>query len=709
MTLVEAHASVALHGAWRTLLDALHEPAWIVEPQRLTLCAVNAAALALVGKQAAEVVGQPAQAMLATPEDLAYWADAADGHGDALHSEAVLVDAQGRLRHVSRRIQPLALASEGAVAAPVAGTHYLVALRDETDARRRNDERELLVAELQATLESTADGILVTDLSGRIRVFNRQFAALWGLPEGLLADRRDAAVAEWMLRGVADPQTYAQRLAVIADATLLQASERIVLRSGRVLERVTQPQCCQGRVVGRVWAFRDRTDIVQADQQIETLATTDELTGLANRRQLTHQMTRSMADAAPLGAPLALLLLDIDHFKQVNDSLGAAVGDRVLQDTAERLRACIRQGDVAARLGGDQFALLVHGADAGAAALAARRLLAAVAQTRRVDGLEFTLTASVGVALYPADAQDAAHMLRVAEQAMLNAKRSGRECFRLHRPQDAVDQRDRLALDHAMRQALTHQRFRLHYQPQIDLASGRVVGAEALLRWRDPELGEVSPARFIPVAEDSGFIIALGDWVLQQAVRQAARWLQGGLSLPVSINVSALQFARDDFAERVAAALAEQRLPGAMLELELTESILLHDAEEALRRLAQLSRLGVRLAIDDFGTGYSSLAYLKRYPIDRLKIDRSFVRGVPGDESDTAIVRAVVQLARALGMMVIGEGVETEAQREFLQDIGCHQYQGFLFAPALEPWVLEDRLRDVPMPPKRPKLTLVGR
>jgi EAL domain-containing protein (putative c-di-GMP-specific phosphodiesterase class I) len=269
--------------------------------------------------------------------------------------------------------------------------------------------------------------------------------------------------------------------------------------------------------------------------------------------------------------------------------------------------------------------------------------------------------------------------------------------------------RQRMRIDHAMRQALASQRFRLHYQPQIDLRSGAVIGAEALIRWRDPELGEISPATFIPVAEQTGFIIPIGDWVLEQAVRQAAAWRDQGLVMPISVNVSALQFQQDDFNARVASVLREHNLAGDLLELELTESILVHDANGALARLSQLSTLGVRLAIDDFGTGYSSLAYLKRFPIDRLKIDRSFVKGVPADDSDCAIVRAVVQLAQALGMKVIAEGVETEPQRAFLLELGCDEFQGFLFAPALDALSFEERVRGSRERGNRPRLSLVVR
>ena len=285
-------------------------------------------------------------------------------------------------------------------------------------------------------------------------------------------------------------------------------------------------------------------------------------------------------------------------------------------------------------------------------------------------------------------------------------KAAGRNSYRLHEARAEGDRRSHMKLDHAMRQALISGRFRLHYQPQVSLVDGRVVGAEALLRWRDPEWGEMSPALFIPVAEESGFIVAIGDWVLSQAVRQIALWQQRGRALPVAINVSALQFQQAQFVDRVAGVLAVSGVQPDLLELELTESILVHDADDALARLQALARLGVRLSIDDFGTGYSSLAYLKRFPIGKLKIDKSFVQGLPADDSDAAIVRAILQMARALGMKVIAEGVETPEQRQFLHDGGCDEFQGFVFAPALDTLSFEQR---VPMgAPSTPRFRLVG-
>ncbi|MBI5255602.1 MAG: EAL domain-containing protein [Burkholderiales bacterium] len=679
------------------MLDALADAAWIVDGRSLQVGAANAAAAALLGVAGPELAGMAATSLIATPEDLAFWDEVRQGSARQLDSETVLVNASARLVRVHRRVRPLA---DG---------HFLVTLQDRTEQQRQQDEREHLLAGLQATLESTGDGILVTDLAGRITAFNRRFAQVWGLPEALLTQRNDDAVFDWMRRSVVDPEAYQRRLATIQEATLLQASERLVLLSGQVLERVTQPQSCRGRPTGRVWAFRDHTALETASKRIEALTTTDGLTGLFNRRQLGEALTDSIRQAERNHGTLALLILDLDRFKQINDSLGHDIGDRVLLDTADRLKSCLRQGDQVARVGGDQFALLVQRVDSRGAESAARRVLEAISRPCAVDGLQFTMTCSVGVALYPVDGDNADLLVRHAETAMQRAKQGGRAGFRFHQPHHDDDLRQRMRLDHAMRQSLASNRFRLKYQPQIDLRSGAVIGAEALIRWRDPELGEVSPGEFIPVAEDSGFIVAIGDWVLTQAVRQAARWRHEGLVMPVSVNVSALQFQQADFIDRVAAVLREAELPGSLLELELTETILVQDADEALQRLSQLSQLGVRLAIDDFGTGYSSLAYLKRFPIERLKIDRSFIQGVPQDDSDAGIVRAIIQMSTALGMKVIAEGVETEPQRAFLLEAGCDQFQGFLYAPALDALSFDERVRGRPRGGKSSHLSLVGR
>jgi diguanylate cyclase (GGDEF)-like protein/PAS domain S-box-containing protein len=565
-------------------------------------------------------------------------------------------------------------------------------LNDRSEQQFAADEREALLGELQATLEATADGILVTDNSGRIRAFNQRFAQMWGLPVELLQSRNDAAVADWLRRNVEDREGYESRLASMQQGALLQTTDRLTLLSGEVFERVTRPLWSGGRSQGRVYSFRDLSERLAAEQRIEALSSTDPLTGLPNRLQLATLMAAAGARVRREGHSFALLVVNLDRFRQINDSLGHETGDRVLLDAARRIQGCLRAGDVLARTGGDQFAVLLQGADAMAAESTARRVLNVVAQPYEIDDAPFTLTCSIGVALSPSHGHAIDDLMRHAEAAMRAVKIGGRGNYRLHQPHADVDVRLHMRLDHAMRQALVSGRFRLHYQPQVNLRDGRLVGAEALIRWRDPELGEMAPATFIPVAEDTGFIVAIGDWVLSQAVRQATLWHERGLAVPIAVNVSALQFQQAQFVDRVMQVLAVSGLPPALLELELTESILVHDAQEALQRLHALAQLGVRLSIDDFGTGYSSLAYLKRFPIGTLKIDRSFIKGLPGDDSDAGIVRAIVQMARALGKTVIAEGVETEAQRQFLLDIGCDQFQGWLYAPALDSVSFEKRL-----------------
>ena len=684
-----ATREVGAVSAWSALLDGLPLAAWVVALDDHRVVAANAAAAELLGRPRDELMDCPATELLTTPEDIGWWdelAAAPDAPPAALRSDSVLCGPDGRLRHVERCITPLASDDEPTP------HHVLVTLRDRSAEQRAGDEHDTALAELRATLEATADGILVTDLAGRIRSFNRRFAQMWGIPESVLDGGDDAQVHDWMRRSVADLDTYQRRLSAIQDAALLSSTEQIQLHAGQVLERVSRPLWQRGRPAGRVYSFRDLTRQLAADQRIEELTTTDTLTGLPNRRRLAERVLDAAARSRRAGEGFALLLVDLDRFRQINDSLGHDIGDEVLRTVAQRIQGCLRTGDEIARVGGDQFAMLVPSADAGAAETLARRVINAVGQPCGSEGAPFTLTCSIGVALCPQHGRTIDELTRHADAAMREVKDAGRANFRVHQPRAEGDLRLHMRLDHAMRQALVSGRFRLNYQPQVDLATGQVVGAEALIRWRDPELGEVSPGQFIPVAEETGFIVAIGDWVLSQALRQAALWHERGTPMPIAVNVSALQFQQAHFTDRVASMLAVSGLPPHLLALELTESILVRDADEALLRLHALARLGLRLAIDDFGTGYSSLSYLKRFPIDKLKIDRSFVRGLPDDESDVGIVRAILQMARALGMKVIAEGVETEPQRAFLQAEGCAQFQGFLFSPAVDSLSFERRL-----------------
>ena len=690
-----AGGSAAAPPDWSAWLGSLPTPAWIVDGDDLTVCAANAAAHALLGWPAGALVGQPADAVLATPEDLAYWADAAQGVAGALHSESVAATRDGRALKVVRHVRPFV--HDG-------GHFYTVSLSDLTELRQSEERLEQALAELQATLESTGDGILVTDLGGRIRAFNRRFARMWSIPGTLLEQRDDAAVHEWLRRSVDGTAAYDSRLQSLVHAPLAAATDRLQLRSRKVFERVAQPLWFRGQPMGRVYSFRDLTERLAADRRVAELARTDTLTGLPNRAEMAAVAERAARAAGSCGGSFALMLVDLDRFGAVNEILGSSSGDRVLLEVARRLRGALRQRDVVGRVGGDQFALLLHDADAKAAEIAVWRVMAAVAEPTQVDGLQFTLTCSIGIALCPAHGERLDELLGSAEEAVRRARAAGRGRWRLYSLARPSDARADLRMDHAMRQALAADDFRLHFQPQVDAASGAIVGAECLLRWHHADFGgDVSPARFIPVAENSGLIVELGAWVLDRAVRQASSWLRAGLAVPVAVNVSALQFQQPGFVEQVDAVLRRHALPAQWLELEVTESILVHDAEDGLARLNALARLGVRLSIDDFGTGYSSLAYLKRLPIQMVKIDRSFVCELPGSASDAGIVTAVVRMAQALNLEVVAEGVERADQLHFLREAGCARYQGFLFSPAVDAsrfehrWRLQEPALEAPM------------
>lgn len=676
--------------SWARLIEAMLDAVWLVDARELRVVAANRAAGQLMAMPPAELIGKDVLELAATPEDLCFWGEVSQGLVDQIESDTLVTSAAGATRAVTRRVSRI---DHGAGAGKAA--FYVVVLHDRSAQVRTERELEAAVADLRATLESTQDGILVTDLSGRIRNFNQRFASLWQIPPELLGRHEDDAVLEWMRRSVADPSAYMRRLAAIDDATMLQASDVLRLHSGTVIERVTMPQCMRGRPIGRVYAFRDITEKIEANRRIETLSYTDALTGLPNRRLLTDRIEVALAQAKRDGTPFALLFLNLDRFNHINETLGRIFGDRVLLDVADRIKGCVRQVDTVARLGGDEFVVLANQADDHGAETAAWRVIDALKQPFTQGGMSFTVTASIGISLYPNDGSGIDELVRRADAAMRDVKLAGRAGFRFHRPRSESDDahsRSRMKLDHAMRLALAQERFRLHYQPQVDLRTGAVTGAEALIRWRDPELGEIAPGEFIPVAEESGFIVEIGDWVLKRAVAQAADWVSRGVGVTVSVNVSALQFQRPGFVDGVAAVLHEAQLAPQWLELELTESILIQDAQDAMLRLKALAQLGVSLAIDDFGTGYSSLAYLKRVPVGRLKIDRSFVSGLPAEESDVAIVQAIIQMGRALRLQIVAEGVETDAQRQFLQTAGCDLFQGYLYAPALDVAAFESRV-----------------
>ncbi len=430
---------------------------------------------------------------------------------------------------------------------------------------------------------------------------------------------------------------------------------------------------------------RDLTQQHAARKRIDELAYSDVLTGLPNRLQLSQRVDSALRAFTPGTAGFAVLLLDLDRFKVINDSLGHSFGDRVLRLVATRLQLSLRQSDMLCRQGGDEFLVYLHASDAGSAENVARRMVQEMLQPFSLDDMSFSIQCSIGISLYPQDGSTLDELIRHADTAMYRVKDRGRGTYGFSQPQMNENMLARMQLEHAMRQALTHDAMQVHFQPQVDMSTGRIVGAEALLRWTDESLGVVSPGVFIPLAEETGYIITLGSWVLDRSVQEAARWARSGMELVVSVNVSALELRQAGFVQRVAQVLELHQLPPRLLELELTESMLLQDAHEAEQLLHALSSIGIALAIDDFGTGYSSLGYLKKLPIHKLKIDQSFIRGLPADEGDSAIVSAIVHLGNALKLCVVAEGVETAAQRKALQTMNCAYFQGYLCSPAIPP------------------------
>jgi diguanylate cyclase (GGDEF)-like protein/PAS domain S-box-containing protein len=440
-----------------------------------------------------------------------------------------------------------------------------------------------------------------------------------------------------------------------------------------------------GELIGFQGVDRDITERRLAEARIAFLAHHDALTGLPNRVLLRDRFEHAIAMAERTRARVAMLFLDLDNFKRVNDTLGHSAGDQLLLQVVTRLSGCTRESDTISRQGGDEFILLLNDIpDQEAVERIASHILAELAEPMDINGYELNAASSIGIALYPDDGSSFDTLLQKADTAMYNAKGAGRNIYHFFDEQMNRQAHEHLLLQNRLNRALFQAEFCLHYQPQMEIESGRVVGLEALLRWTSPDLGEVPPARFIPVAEDCGLIVPIGAWVLEEACRQAQSLRRTeGVDLPMAVNLSALQFRRAGLVEAVAGALERSGLPPRLLELELTESILLQDVDNTLDTVRRLKALGVRLSIDDFGTGYSSLSYLKRFAVDRLKIDRSFVRDLNTDPDNAAIVRAVIQLARSLRLGIVAEGVETEAQLAFLREEGCQDVQGYLFSRPL--------------------------
>jgi diguanylate cyclase (GGDEF)-like protein/PAS domain S-box-containing protein len=578
-----------------------------------------------------------------------------------------------------------------------AGNGCFVATFDNITERKQAEESLLFkTALLEAQAETTIDGILAVDEFGRIVLTNRQFGLNFGISDEVLSTRDDQIVRQCVVDQVEEPGAFLEKVKYLNEHRNEKSRDELQLKNGKVFDRYSAPLVdSKGQYRGRIWYYRDITDRKVAEERVQYLAYYDALTGLPNRTLLRDRLTKALADARRHNYKVALVFLDLDKFKDINDSLGHAVGDLLLQAVAERLKTWGREQDTVARLGGDEFLImLTHVKDTSDAAVAAGRLMDAMTAEFVVEGHPLNVSCSIGISLFPGQGADCETLIKNADAAMYSAKGNGRNNFQFFTKEMNAQVIERLTLEGSLRSAIAKKQLFLMYQPQMDIATGAIIGLEALLRWQHPELGLVPPDKFIRIAENCGLIVPIGEWVLRTACRQAYQWQEEGLT-PVSlaINVSAVQFRQEGFCALIKEVLHETGLPPQYLELELTESLLLANAEVTVSVLQELRAMGVTLAIDDFGTGYSSFSYLRQFHVSKLKIDRQFIRDVAVKPDDAAITAAIISMGNSMNLKVIAEGVENEAQMAFLRAHHCDAIQGFYFSKPLTADKAADKLR----------------
>jgi diguanylate cyclase (GGDEF)-like protein/PAS domain S-box-containing protein len=538
----------------------------------------------------------------------------------------------------------------------------------------------------QVTLNSIGDAVLCTDNLGNVTYLNIVAEKMTGWMRDQASGRPLVEVFHIVDGHTREPARNPMDMAVAQNKTVGLTPNCILIRrdghESAIEDSASPIHDRDGHGAGAVIVFRDVSATRSMSLQMAHSAEHDFLTGLPNRMLLNDRVNQAIASAARHDKNVALLFLDLDGFKHINDSLGHAVGDKLLQSIGKRLVDCVRIADTVSRQGGDEFVVLLSEVDfAEDAAILARRLLRAVAEAHPINNHDLHITTSIGVSVYPHDGLDAETLIKNADTAMYQAKENGRQSYQFFKSGMNVRAVERQSIEESLRRALERHEFSLHYQPKVNLSTGEITGAEALIRWTHPVRGLVSPSQFIPVAEDCGMILPIGIWVLHEACRQAREWLDEGLSLgTIAVNISAMQFRSDQFVNDVFAILAETGLDPRSLELELTESVLIRRAESASSVLQSLRARGVQIAVDDFGTGYSSLSYLTKFPIDALKIDQSFVRQITTAPDDTTIVTAVIGMGRSLKLRVIAEGVETQQELAFLQAHNCEEAQGYYFS-----------------------------
>jgi diguanylate cyclase (GGDEF)-like protein/PAS domain S-box-containing protein len=538
---------------------------------------------------------------------------------------------------------------------------------------------------LEATLESTADGILVIDNAGNVTHCNQKLLEIWGLNLQISSTNPNNQLLDAILDQLQEPDAFMLKIGQSQRQSTTESYDVLTLKNGKIIECYAQVQRLEQQDTGWVWSFQDITEKRAAETVIHYQAHYDFLTGLCNRMQLNEQLERLLVEANAQQSHLAVLFIDLDHFKVINDTLGHVFGDCLLQEVVNRLQNCCRQGDLIARWGGDEFTMVLPRISCREdATIIAQRLLEVLRPSFEIEAHFLRITCSIGIAIYPEDGQDTVTLFKNADTALYQAKTQGRNDYQCYDLGLNPHAREYLALENSLYQALERQEFCLYYQPQVNIATGEITHMEALVRWQHPQLGFISPSVFIPLAEQKGLILPIGQWVLQTACAQAVEWQSIGLKpITMCVNLSPRQLWNRQLIEMVEQTLAQTGLAPQWLELEITETATMQDMQVARTILLGLEQMGINIALDDFGTGYSSLSNLKQLPFHTLKIDQSFVRDLLSNPQDVAIVESLLTLGRRLNIRVVAEGVETQELQNLLKTLRCDHMQGYWFSRPL--------------------------
>jgi diguanylate cyclase (GGDEF)-like protein/PAS domain S-box-containing protein len=615
----------------------------------------------------------------------------------ATATHPVVVGAQ-LLRHDGEEALPFELSFVNLVDEPTVGG-FVVTAHDVSDRVAVELELRTALSLLKATLDSTADGVVVVDRDGNLTGVNERVSEMWHVPDNKMALQLDRPVVErtlnFVLDQLVDPASFTSLYDLISANPEHETTDVLEFKDGRVFERFSRPQLVDGEIVGRVWSFRDSTERVRLESELSYQAFHDSLTGLANKALFSDRLNQAVARMERTRKPMAVMFLDLDNFKTVNDSLGHSVGDELLRVVAGALTGCIRNSDTAARLGGDEFAVLIEYIEGHADIVSlAERILTTLRQPVTLGTTEVVATASIGVT-FGVPGNTGEQLLRNADLAMYMAKDQGKDRFEEFRDHMHTAVVERLELEADLRRTMTGtQELVVHYQPVVELASRAIVGFEALVRWQHPLRGLLPPGAFVPFAEEVGLIDVVDRFVLAEACAQLHLWQERGLVGPditMSVNLSARELTDPETADRVADTLAATSFDPSNLILEITESAMMRDTDTVVQNLYALRRLGLRIAVDDFGTGYSSLAYLEQFPVDILKIDRSFVAALDDDETG-GLAPAIIGIGETLGHVTVAEGVESEVQAVRLQELGCRLAQGFHLGRPLDATSMEEKL-----------------